>query len=313
MSYGKKTKIKYMKFIESFLDKGVIEFGNILDAKQCNEIYTEILKTRDWSQNLFRNQKEVMEDPDPKNTNPGKGVNNLAEKYDLTFVETNPILKENIEKLIGADYEILLKNFVVGVPDIWIPEWLKKITEKQLTANLGPYIKKEFRDVTYFRGIDYHMDLIDHANAVGDNLTLYVYLNDVDANMSPLHIIEKSHIFGGTKFPHFLKNDIEEKIEYGSSENNFKKFNKKILTGKTGNVYLWSSFILHGTRPQSSETARISLRYDIKKNSKNNNANLLINEFLKRIDGNLSLTSVRDDIDLNSSDHKQVKFKKILK
>ena len=80
----------------------------------------------------------------------------------------------------------------------------KKITEKQLAANLGSYIKKEFRDVTYFRGIDYHMDLIDHANAVGDNLTLYVYLNDVDANMSPLHIIEKSHIFGGTKFPHFL-------------------------------------------------------------------------------------------------------------
>ena len=50
MSYGKKIEIKYMKSIESFLEKGVIEFGNILDTKKCNEIYTQILKTRDWSQ-----------------------------------------------------------------------------------------------------------------------------------------------------------------------------------------------------------------------------------------------------------------------
>ena len=38
-----------------------------------------------------------------------------------------------------------------------------------------------------------------------------------------------------------------------------------------------------------------------------------MNEFLKNIQGKLSMSVVRDDIDLNSRDHKQVKFQKILK
>ncbi len=300
-----------MSNLENFLKKGIIEFGSVIDKKKCKEIHDEVVRSRDLSSNLFRTEKDFLDNPDPKKTNPGRGKNNFAEKFNLSFIENNPVVRKSIDSLVGEDHEILLKNFVIGVPDSWIPNWLKKKTEKQLAANLGSYIKPEYRDVTYFRGIDFHMDLIDHANSIGNNITIYLYLNDVTDQMSPLNVVEGSHIFGATKFPHFLRNNEKDSIEYGSNDKNFKKFNKRIFTAEAGSLYLWSSFILHGTQPQQCDTPRISLRYDIKPNKKNKNS--LINKFLKGIKGKLSMPVVRDDIDLNSPDHKQVKFQKILK
>ena len=48
--------------------------------------------------------------------------------------------------------------------------------------------------MTYFRGIDYHMDIIDFPNRNPLFITMYVYLNDTDSTMSPLNVI-KNHIF----------------------------------------------------------------------------------------------------------------------
>ena len=89
------------------------------------------------------------------------------------------------------------------------------------------------------------------------------------------------------------------------------KNSKKIFVAEAGSLFLWSSFILHGTQPQQCDVPRISLISDIKTRKKNNNN--LMNELLKNIQGKLSMSVVRDDIDLNSRDHKQVKFQKILK
>ena len=91
------------------------------------------MRSRDLSINLFRSEKDFLENPDPKKTNPGRGKNNFAEKFDLSFIENNPIVKKNIELLVGKDHEILLKNFVIGVPDTWIPGWLKKKNRKTIS------------------------------------------------------------------------------------------------------------------------------------------------------------------------------------
>ena len=71
--------------------------------------------------------------------------------------------------------------------------------------------------------------------------------------------------------------------------------------------------MLHGTRPQKSGKSRISLRYDIKPNEKNSNAGILINKFLKSINGSTFLSEVRNDIDFSTYEQKKVKFQKILK
>ena len=299
-----------MNHLNSFLSQGVIEFGSIIDKKKCKQVHDEVVRSRDLSRNLFRSEEDYLNNPDPKNNNPGRGKCNFAEKFDLSFIENHPVVKKNIDLLAGEDHEIILKNFVIGVPESWVPDWLKEKTKKQVAANLGSYIKPEYRDITYFRGLEFHLDLIDHPNTIGDNLTVYVYLNDVTEEMSPLNVVPGSHIFGATKFPHFLRNNTDNSIEYGSNEKNFQQFSKKVIPAETGSIFLWSHLTLHGTQPQRCDTPRISIKYDIKPNK--NNKNTIVHQFLKSVNGKLSMSVVRDDIDLDSPDHKQLKFQKVL-
>ena len=96
-----------------------------------------------------------------------------------------------------------------------------------LISNFNPYIKKKYRDITYFRGIDYHMDSIDVKGQDNHFITMYVYLNKTDEHMSPLNLIKKSHIYGHTSFPHFIKDYPNENyLEYSNDNKNFKKFER---------------------------------------------------------------------------------------
>lgn len=301
--------MKKNNIINSFKNLGIIDFGQVLEIEKCVETFNEIKNSRNWSTELFRSQEDVKLNPQFKKVNPGRGVSNFAEKLNLNYIEENRVIKDTLNQILGNDYEIILKKFVVGVPDSWLPDWLKPIISKNLTANLGEYIKKEYRDVTYFRGIDFHMDLIDHPGQIGDYVTLYVYLDNVNEKMSPLHVVEKSHIFGATKFPHEIKIEDKNNIKYGNNSKNLQSFKKRILTGNTGSVYIWSSMTLHGTIPVGGDLPRFSLRYTIKKNSKNKQP-FLIDKLLNGVKGYKKLNTMRDD--LNNS-FEQVKFNKTLK
>ena len=223
--------MKKNNIINSFKNLGIIDFGQVLEIEKCVETFNEIKNSRNWSTELFRSQEDVKLNPQFKKVNPGRGVSNFAEKLNLNYIEENRVIKDTLNQILGNDYEIILKKFVVGVPDSWLPDWLKPIISKNLTANLGEYIKKEYRDVTYFRGIDFHMDLIDHPGQIGDYVTLYVYLDNVNEKMSPLHVVEKSHIFGATKFPHEIKIEDKNNIKYGNNSKNLQSF-KKSFNGK---------------------------------------------------------------------------------
>ena len=217
-----------LKRISTFKNKGLIEFKELIDKNKCDRLYKNILNNRRWGKNIFKTKKSFLKNPQYKKTNPGKGKFNLAERFDLNFIENHRDIKFILSEILGADYEIILKKFVVAVPDSWIPNWLKRKVKSSLAPNLGPFIKNIYRDVTYFRGIDYHMDQIDFPNQSSEFITLYIYLNDTTSKMSPLNIIEKSHIFGPTKFPHYIKNCKNISfIKYGPTKNKLKKFKKK--------------------------------------------------------------------------------------
>ncbi len=281
---------------EKFINDGFIDFGEIIDKEKCNKLYSSLENSRDWGKNLFRDEEEVNKKlhPDktlenPKGgTNPGKGKNNFSEQIDLSFIEKNSLFNKIIEDICGPNYEVLLKKFVVAVPSDWIPEWLLKKMSKNYFDNLNPYIKEEYRDVTYFRGIDYHMDIMDQIGSKPDIITIYIYINDVRENMSPLHVINKSHKFCNTIFPHSYEKDDNKNKTITLIDGDIKeKMSKEILIGNAGNVYLWSSLTFHRTMPfKSSEKPRISLRYTIKKN-KNLKENYVIDKFIK----NNNLTS----------------------
>ena len=127
------------------------------------------------------------------NPRPGR---NLLETFEdrLGFVERAPKVVEALTELLGADYEVMNRKVVCGVPASAVPAWLHARIAGNPVNNLGAWVKPEYRDITYFYGIDFHQDLIDFKDRDADFVTLYVYLHPVGAADAPLFLLEGSHV-----------------------------------------------------------------------------------------------------------------------
>ena len=199
---------------------------------------------------------------------------------------------------MGKRCRILDYKFVVAVSNKVIPEWIKNIIDNDPIANMGGFVKEKFRDMTYFRGIDFHQDIIDYSDRPSDFITVYIYLDKVTKNTSPLYILEKSHLLGAAKFPHKLSKAKNGLFEY-KNDYNKKKLTKLVrLKGEAGSTYYWSPNLLHGTPPHSGKKQRISMRILVEKNSAQKNI-CLLDAQNKKIKGNLALTKTRIDLALN--------------
>ena len=282
-------------FDSNFLNDGFIDLGSVLDKTACNELAKKVYESRSFGPELFIEEKQHRKNPRWTKTNPGPGIN-LTEKFDLDFIENNDSFKNTMTKVLGPDYKIMLKKFIVSVPNDWLPEWVYEEIKDVMDANLGTYIKPEFHDLTYFRGLDFHQDLIDHKSRFPDFITLYVYLEDVDMGMSPLVVVPRSHIFGATKFPHDIKIDWDTgNCIYSDLRGNSENLNYKFLTGDSGQIYFWSALTLHGTQPQMANKPRISLRYLIERSK--TNGRFLIDELNETINFELSLADTRKHLE----------------
>jgi len=285
-----------MDFEQEFLNDGVVGLGPILDVDECKKLKEKFHEKRPndqkfFKENVFYKQNEFDPTKSHRGTGPHPG-RNLTESMNLDFIEKNPIVKETLSKVLGSDYKIIQKIFVMGLPENMIPEWVMKQTKEAGFVNFCALVKPEFRDMTYFHGIDYHMDLIDFEGQVGDFITFYVYLENVTANMSPLHIVPKSQIFGATTAPHDLKGIDENKIQYSDRRGKTDEFNFKMLTGSPGSAFFWSAYNLHGTMPtDSTDSPRVSLRYLIKRGKTTDKC--LIDKLLKNIDAPLTTEFTR--------------------
>ena len=285
-----------MTAIDNFLDTGFVNLGEIIDKKQCKELMKLLHNLRSFEQNFFKKNIFLDEnDPDvnimERGVGPGPG-RNLVEKVSLDFIEKNKELQNVLSDILGSDYKIMTKKFVMGIPQNMIPDWILEKTKGVGSVNLCAYIKPEYRDMTYFHGIDFHQDIIDHKERKGDFVTLYVYLEDVTENMSPLFVVPNSHIFGATVFPHEIEIENQENLIYGNRNGKKEKLSFKMLTGNAGTVYFWSEYSLHGTQPTlETDVPRISLRYLIERGT--SNENLPIDTFLENIDGQLELKNTR--------------------
>jgi len=154
---------------------------------------------------------------------------------------------------------------VMGVPGHFIPQWVLDYTKNSHTVNLGQFIKPEYRDITYFRGIDFHQDIIDYPTRGPDFVTCYLYLGDVDLKSAPLYVLPNTHILGADYYPHNIKQLTKKKLLY--CVNKIKLISTlEALIGKAGSLYLWHPFILHGTQPHQKDIARISVRILAEKN-----------------------------------------------
>ena len=169
--------------VQEIIDNGIYHFDKLLDKESVNKLYKKILLSRKFGENLFQSKESYSKQKNHLNSNPSPTFNFLNQfQDDLKFIEENNSIVNLLTELLGDDYEIIIKKAVCGVPKSWLPNWVLSKIDGVNVANLGPYIKKEYRDITYFRGIDFHQDIIDWPRGETDLdpstfFTLYIYIS----------------------------------------------------------------------------------------------------------------------------------------
>lgn len=237
-------------------------FDAPLDPAAATDLLNKIKAVRAFDHSLFLDEAAFDLAPQYRAVNPRPG-RNLLEQFqaDLAFVEHDRALVNALTEVLGSDYFIMDRKVVCGVPARSIPDWLKARIDGAPVNNLGPYVKPEYRDVTYFYGIDFHQDIIDYRDREADFVTLYVYLHSVAPLDAPLFLLEGSHVLGATTFPHSLERASADNWRYEGVEGQAVEVRQTVLTGQAGFAAIWHPFTLHGTQPDAADHERISLRY----------------------------------------------------
>jgi hypothetical protein len=280
--------------LDAFVETGFCAFEAILPAERCRALLREARASREFSSALFLTEKAYRAAPQHRGVNPIPG-RNLLERLDARWVQQSEEFRNVMDKALGPGWRVLDSKFVCGVPHSWMPQWLLAETRGLAVANLGPYVKPENRDITYFHGIDFHQDIIDYKSRSSDFVTAYVYLDDTTVNTSPLYVVPGSHRFGATTFPHGIELDAAaQTMVYSDQRGRKARFEYRMLTGPAGSLYVWHPCILHGTRPHAADEPRLSLRYLLHKAE---GAAGAIDEVNRRISGPLALDETRVDLD----------------
>ncbi|WP_372784178.1 hypothetical protein [Phenylobacterium sp.] len=285
--------------VGDFIRDGAHLFADPVDPRACADLLARIRQTRDFGSSLFLSEAEFDADPQYTGVNPRPGRNLLERLEDgLGFVEKAPQLVDGITALLGPDYEILNKKVVCGVPAASVPDWLRKRILGNPVNNLGAYVRPQYRDITYFYGIDFHQDLIDYKQREADFLTLYVYLHPVTRSDAPLYLLEGSHKLGGSVFPHNLTRIGDTDWLYQNGDHGEVVARQHILTGDTGFAAIWHACTLHGTQPDAADHERISLRYLVARRHKGPTGLDAVNA---KLEGPLSLSDTRADLAADGS------------
>lgn len=279
--------------VANVAERGVHLFGEVLDPAACTALLADLKAGRDWSAGLFLSEAEFDADPQYRGVNPRPG-RNLLEGFEdrLALVEANPAIAGGLTALLGEGYQLMDRKVVCGVPASVIPEWLKGRIAGNPVNNLGAFVKPQYRDVTYFYGIDFHQDLIDFKGREADFVTLYVYLAPVTRADAPLFLLEGSHRLGASVFPHDLSREGEA-WRYRSDGREVTA-TQRVLTGGAGYAAMWHACTLHGTQPDEADHERISLRYLL---ARGPGASAGIDRVNAGIEGPLALDEIRLDLD----------------
>ncbi|AFY35677.1 phytanoyl-CoA dioxygenase family protein [Calothrix sp. PCC 7507] len=287
-------KLRSYQF-EQLVEQGYLSLNQVINQEKCKQVLEYIKKTRNFGLDLFLDEADFRDNPQYKGVNPIPG-RNLLEEIDLSFIEQSTILYPLLTELLGDDYYIVIKKVICGLPKQWIPHWVLSEIQDIPVANVGCFIKPEYRDITYFQGIDFHQDIIDYKKRSSDFITLYVYLDEVSELDSPLFILPESHKFGATTFPHDLvrSEHAPNGWKYSDRRGNHKLLQCHTLTGVAGDVWFWHPCFLHGTQPTLISRSRISLRYIIAKSA--TASKTFLDYVNSKINAPLSLESTRVDI-----------------
>jgi len=299
MALAKRTVPIRQTVTETLVSDGAYLFDAPLNVAVAAGLLRRIKALRPFDHSLFLDEAAFDLAPQYRGVNPRPG-RNLLEQFDteLAILEQEPQLVDVLTEVLGADYYTMDRKVVCGVPARSIPQWLKARIDGEPVNNLGPYVKPEYRDVTYFYGIDFHQDIIDYRDREADFVTLYVYLHPVARMDAPLFLLEGSHRLGATPFPHALDRVGPGTWRYEAPDGQAIDVQQTVLTGSTGFAAIWHPFTLHGTQPDAADHERISLRYLIGRRSAAATGMDAVNAAIR---GPLSLETTRVDLAADGS------------
>ncbi|MDQ0464667.1 hypothetical protein QO010_002451 [Caulobacter ginsengisoli] len=280
--------------VSAFIEHGFHVFPDGVDRCAAGALLADIRADRAFDGSLFLSEAEFDANPQYTGVNPMPG-RNLLERFEdrLGFVEHDPGVVEALGAMLGEGYQLVNRKVVCGVPASAVPAWLKARIEGNPVNNLGAWVRPEYRDVTYFYGIDFHQDLIDFKDREADFITLYIYLHPVGAHDAPLFLLEDSHKFGATVFPHDLKREAAG-WRYGDGRGGEMLCRQHLLTGDAGYAAMWHACTLHGTQPDAADNERLSLRYLY---AKAPGVTAGMDEVNATLGGPISLKATRQDLD----------------
>ena len=294
MSYGDEPPTSTAQATSDLMRSGFHVFRDGVDQTAAKSLLAAVKAVRTFDGGLFLTEAEFDANPQYTGVNPRPG-RNLLERFDsaLAFVEQDAGIIRGLTELLGPGYDCLNKKLVCGVPQGWVPEWVRARIAGNPVNNLGAYIRPEFRDITYFYGIDFHQDLIDYKDREADFVTLYVYLHPVGRADAPLFLLEGSHVLGGVMFPHDLERTAPDIWLYRDGVGGVTPVKQHLLIGDTGYAALWHACTLHGTQPDAADHERISLRYLFAKTAPGRYGIDAVNATLT---GPISLRATRQDL-----------------
>ncbi|HEX4181017.1 MAG TPA: phytanoyl-CoA dioxygenase family protein [Caulobacteraceae bacterium] len=280
--------------VDDFIEGGRHLFDSPVNPLEAGRLLAKLRADRHFDHRLFLSEAEFDADPLYVGVNPKPG-RNLLERFEgeLGFVEQSPQIVAALGALLGEDYQLINRKVVCGVPAQSVPDWLRARIAGNPVNNLGAFVKPQYRDVTYFYGIDFHQDLIDFKGRDADFVTLYIYLHPVTRMDAPLFLLEGSHRLGATVFPHDLAQDGFEHWRYRDGRGGETRVRQRILTGDVGSAALWHACTLHGTQPDAADHERISLRYLFGPGAAGAGGMARVNATLK---GPLRLNDTREDL-----------------
>ena len=243
---------------------GYLKLGQF-DESLCKELFSFVNNNIDFN-NCFLEASEFKSQENHTSVNPIPG-RNLAEKANTFEVFSNKNFVLCLEKLLGKKYRILEYKFVVDLSKRDIPDWIERDIANDPIKNIGAYIKPFYRSLTFFRGIDFHQDIIDFPGRNPDFITIYLHLSNVKIKDSPLFLLSGSHKLGPCQFPHNLHLSKSNQDIIFKNKNNNNLFRVSPILGGIGDCYCWHPYTLHGTYPSADINSRISLRIIAEKNS----------------------------------------------
>ena len=261
---------------KKFINNGFLHIKNDKTfAHQCTELNKLIKKNLTVNSRIFLTRKRSLKNKKKSQ----KWTADILSKINIDFVLNNIKIKKTLEKILEKNYKLVGKKIICGVPKKYLPKYITK-KENIISINLGHYIKKKYRVVRYFNGIDFHQDQMDYSSTKCNVVTLYVYLDKVTEKSSPLIILPKSQKLGPDLFPHYLEKE-KNRILYKTRKNKKIYTKEHKLVGLPGESWAWHSCMLHGTRANISKESRISLRLMFKKSrmQKNTSVDIINNSF----------------------------------